>query len=128
MRGLSINEPWASMIIHGQKTIEIRTWKTKYRGPIMICVSQKPPAPLAGKAAAIVELIDCRPMTPADEDASGGVKCEPGRYAWILSKIKKIKPFPIKGKLGLFFLTKFEIEQAGMTVQDVDKYIPRRIK
>jgi len=127
MRGLSLNEPWASMVINGIKTIETRTSKTKYRGPILICVSKKPPAALAGMAAAIVELTACRQMTLADEGAAGGVKSEPGRYAWILSTVTKIKPFPIKGKLGLFFLTESEIEQAGMTVQEVDKYIPRRI-
>jgi len=45
MKALSIRQPWASMIVHGIKTIENRTWSTKYRGPIAICASSHPPDP-----------------------------------------------------------------------------------
>lgn len=33
---LSVRQPWAWMIIHGHKRIENRTWKTYYRGPLLI--------------------------------------------------------------------------------------------
>ncbi len=36
MKALSIKQPWAAAIATGLKTIETRTWKTKYRGPILI--------------------------------------------------------------------------------------------
>lgn len=112
IRGLCLKEPWASMVANGRKTIETRTWKTKYRGPVLLCASKKPPGPLAGQAFMVVQLKDCRPMTPADEEAAGGVKCEPGRYAWEIKKIMDIKPFAIKGKLGLFKLDENEIIKA----------------
>lgn len=38
-RVLSIKQPWASLIAHGIKNIENRTWKTKFRGRILIHAS-----------------------------------------------------------------------------------------
>ncbi|MFD2600180.1 ASCH domain-containing protein [Sphingobacterium corticis] len=42
MKALSIKQPWASLIAHGIKDIENRTWKTSYRGRIYIHASGKP--------------------------------------------------------------------------------------
>ena len=39
MKALSIKQPWASLIAHGIKDVENRTWKTKFRGRILIHVS-----------------------------------------------------------------------------------------
>lgn len=39
MKALSIKQPWASLIAHGIKDIENRTWKTKFRGRIYIHAS-----------------------------------------------------------------------------------------
>ena len=36
MKALTIKQPWAYLIIHGGKDIENRTWRTKYRGRILI--------------------------------------------------------------------------------------------
>ena len=36
MKVLTIKEPWASLIINGYKEYEFRSWKTKYRGKILI--------------------------------------------------------------------------------------------
>lgn len=41
MKALSIKQPWASLIAHGIKDIENRTWKTKFRGRIYIHASAK---------------------------------------------------------------------------------------
>lgn len=43
MKALSIKQPWASLIAHGIKDIENRTWKTNYRGRIYIHASAKKP-------------------------------------------------------------------------------------
>lgn len=40
MKALSIKQPWASLIAHGIKDIENRTWKTKFRGRIYVHASQ----------------------------------------------------------------------------------------
>lgn len=41
MKALSIKQPWASLIAHGIKDIENRTWKTNFRGKIFIHASAK---------------------------------------------------------------------------------------
>ena len=42
MKVLSIKQPWASLIASGIKDIENRTWKTKFRGRILIHASGNP--------------------------------------------------------------------------------------
>ena len=36
MKALTIKEPWATLIIEGYKKFEFRSWKTNYRGKILI--------------------------------------------------------------------------------------------
>ena len=42
MKALTIKQPWASLIAHGLKSIENRTWKTNYRGRILIHAASTP--------------------------------------------------------------------------------------
>ncbi|MBR9701788.1 ASCH domain-containing protein, partial [Candidatus Pacearchaeota archaeon] len=68
MKAISIKEPWASLIDKGKKTIETRTWKTKYRGKLLLCCSMKPfISNLCGMAFSTCELVDIRLMTRQDE-------------------------------------------------------------
>ncbi len=39
MKALSVVQPWAWLIMHGGKTIENRTWNTRYRGRVLIHAS-----------------------------------------------------------------------------------------
>jgi len=41
MKALSIKQPWASLIAHGIKDIENRTWRTHFRGRVYIHASAK---------------------------------------------------------------------------------------
>lgn len=41
MKALSVKQPYASLISDGEKDVELRTWTTDYRGPILICSSSK---------------------------------------------------------------------------------------
>jgi hypothetical protein len=43
MRGLSLTQPWATLIAIGAKRIETRSWSTSYRGPIAIHASKSFP-------------------------------------------------------------------------------------
>ena len=36
MKAITIHQPWASLIAHGYKRFETRSWRTHYRGPIAI--------------------------------------------------------------------------------------------
>lgn len=116
MKAFSIKQPWASLIDSGEKTVEVRSWTTKYRGPLLICSGASPmrgfawksPA-LLGKALCVVELLD---VVPFDREQHGKACCIPedmlhmveGQFAWILGAVREIKPFPVKGQLGIFEL------------------------
>lgn len=101
MKALSIKEPYASMILEGKKTIETRTWKTNYVGTILLCASKIPKSKISGMAFATAKLSECRRMEKSDEeDACCEIYYK--AHAWVLEDIKKIEPFAVKGKLGLF--------------------------
>jgi hypothetical protein len=101
LKALSIKQPWANLIATGEKTIETRLWATSYRGQVLLLSSKQPKIAPAGCAVALAELVDCRPMTKRDETAA---RCllYPEAVAWVLSNVKALEPFPMKGQLGLF--------------------------
>lgn len=101
MKALSVKQPWANMIASGKKTIETRRWATPYRGTLLIVSSRSPRIEPAGCALAVVELVDCRPMTKADE-AAAGCDVYDGAYAWVLANTRRLRPVPIKGQLGVY--------------------------
>ena len=100
---LGVRQPWCELILRGRKTLEIRTRPTEVRGAIYIYSAKKYSdlpelddvlaaedvalAPLPrGKLVGTVEIVGCRPATPADAGAS----CVPAReledrYAWELA-------------------------------------------
>jgi len=123
MKVVSIREPYASLIKDGIKTIETRSWRTKYRGPIYIhsCMSKQQIKEEVGKLIKSelkygyilckAELVDCIYM---DEEFIEKEKIrdynnficgryEVGRYAWVLSNVEILdEPIKIKGQLGLW--------------------------
>lgn len=36
MKAITIRQPWASLIVHGIKDIENRSWQTNFRGRVLI--------------------------------------------------------------------------------------------
>lgn len=102
MKALSIKQPWADLIVSGKKTIETRTWKTSFRGDILVVTSMRPQGILpGGHAVAVATIADCRPMTREDEVAACCAVYERA-HSWVLENVRKIKPFPVKGKLSLY--------------------------
>lgn len=101
LKALSVKQPWANLIANGQKSIETRLWPTDHRGDLLIVSSKLPAIAPAGCAVAVVRLVDCRPMTRADEPAAC-CPYYPGAWAWILSDIRPIEPFPVRGQLKLY--------------------------
>jgi hypothetical protein len=94
MAALSIAQPYATSIARGIKTCEYRSWKTSYRGPLLIAATQRPVVRGMpnGVAVGIVELADC-------------VANKQGGYTWELRHAREIKPFAVKGHLGLYTVT-----------------------
>ncbi len=119
MKALSVRQPWAELIASGRKSIELRTWKTSYRGPLLICAASAFSASddaavwlslfdrdtlSRGVAIAQVELLDVRRATV--EDARASCCVDPtGHFAWVLSSPQRIKPRRVKGQLSLFEVT-----------------------
>lgn len=121
MKCLTIKQPWASLIVNGYKRYEFRSWKTKYRGKILIHAGMSLEKEYASKIeeynleyinGAIIgeaEIVDC---ILVDKDFDNYLKSESnivygndhvGLYAWKLDNIKKYeKPIYIKGKLSLW--------------------------
>ena len=104
MKALSLLPEWAHFVWTGEKTIECRSWKTDYRGDILICASsRKLKGFVSGYAMVVVELLDIVPfqkkhLQAAMMEEMPDIPC----YAWILGDTKEIIPFEQKGKLHLF--------------------------
>lgn len=108
MKCLSIKQPHADRICAGVKKYEIRSWRTHYRGPLLICSGARhdrrfPEArklPL-GVSIAICDLVDVIPFEShmAEEACT---EWRPGLYAWVLQNATPVKTVAIKGQLGLF--------------------------
>ena len=111
------------MIASGVKGIEVRTRRTRHRGPLLIVAGRRDadgrllPAngPLvdgeqpAGVSVCIVDLIDCRPMTLADADAAR-IAFRPGHYAWVLCDSRPVPHIAVRGVMGLFDWNPFDVQ------------------
>ena len=129
MKALTLKQPWATLISEGLKEYEFRSWKTNYRGKILIHsgkgVDKKDLDNFKNlnleypqsKILALIELEDCIKI---DEEFNKKIKelnnpvygnKDRDGYAWKIKLIKKIDSKDIiNGKLGLWNI-------------DEDKYI-----
>lgn len=122
MKVLSIKEPYASLIVNGYKEYEFRSWKTKYRGKILIHASlsydKKTKEKFkeynldyaSGEIIGEAVISDCvkvdeslilklRAKNPLIYSKSSYNET----YAFYLTDVKKYeKRIPCKGKLGLW--------------------------
>ncbi|MBW2995648.1 ASCH domain-containing protein [Candidatus Woesearchaeota archaeon] len=115
MKALSLKQPWAELVLQGRKTIETRTWNTKFRGEFLIHASKIPDKEAmkrfgfsdlpAGKIVGKAELTDVIEFTKKSwkKDKNTCANWMPYRkYGFVLKKIKRIKPKKAKGKLGFW--------------------------
>lgn len=113
IRALSVRAPWSELIARGEKTLEVRSRPTKYRGPLLIC-SGVAWAPLGvqlfghigarGVAVCLVELVGCRPLTLQDSDEAcfDVRRLTKPHFAWVLRGAKRVEPVAISGQLSMF--------------------------
>ena len=91
MKALSVRGDYIMDMIAGKKKIEYRTWKTNYRGPILMCSTAKKVAGAApGYAICVVNLKSIQ-YFPLE-----------GFYHWNIELANVIKPIHVKGQLKLF--------------------------
>ena len=104
VKALSILPEFATEIFDELKTVEWRSWKTDYRGDLLICSSsRKCQGCISGYALCMVELVD---VVPFERKHLRGALMDsvpnPAGYAWILRNVRQIVPFPYKGKLHIY--------------------------
>lgn len=103
MKALTVHPIYAMKIVTGIKTVECRSWKTDYRGDILITSSAKKfKGTIPGHVLGVVELADIVPFRHEHLEAADMDVMPYGEYAWILKNPRIIKPIPIKGKLSLW--------------------------
>lgn len=121
MKILTLKQPWATLVAEGIKNYEFRSWKTNYRGDILIHAGlgvDKEAIELykntnlvfpKSKILAIVKINDCIQI---DTDFNQHIKSlnnkaygkkDRSGFAWELTLVKKINSSKtISGKLGLW--------------------------
>lgn len=133
MKVITIKQPWATLITEGYKEYEFRTWKTKYRGELLIHagkgIDKKAMEKFkhlnleypSGCIIAKVNLTECieinddeRRMLKEKNDlvysnviSDKEWKC----YGFKLENVQKIKPIYINGKLSLWEYDYKEMEK-----------------
>jgi hypothetical protein len=91
-KALAVKQPFASLIACGKKRIEYRSWKTNYRGELVIVASSQPNREegarypkLPQPTSCLVALVDLVQIT-GDE----------GDYEWHLRNARPLKNTPYK--------------------------------
>ena len=124
MKALSIRQPWASLIITGKKTIEIRTWRPrrlelpqgifihagkKFDGDILreFGMTQDLPRGVILGEALMTDILkyDTRDkwLEDLDRHKNRPNRFQDGLYGFVLiDQTEYVKPIPWKGRLGFF--------------------------
>lgn len=127
MKALSVKQPFASLIVEGEKTIEVRSWKTDYRGEILIISSARPAYKHGyedmpdGVLLGVVELVDIVPLEKKhlyDAWLDMTDAQMRGQYAWILKNPRMYDSrLPMKSKLRLFDVP-MHIDEYGYLIME----------
>ena len=123
MKVITIKQPWATLIVEGYKRFEFRSWKTNYRGDILIhagkgidkeameCLKKYLPDEIPlGKIIGKATLIDCIPMSKDFADMLAKENNDiytthsfSRNYGFKLENVEKLdNPIEIRGQLGLW--------------------------
>lgn len=121
MKVLTLKQPWATLVAEGIKKFEFRSWKTKYRGKVLIHAGAGLDKKEMDKfkdldlefpskrIIAVVDIEDCLELNDdlnkkiiAENNIVYGNKYRDG-YAWKLANVKKLNINQIvNGQLGLW--------------------------
>ena len=123
MKVITIKQPWATLIVEGYKRFEFRSWKTNYRGDILIHAGKGidkeamerlkkylPDEIPLGKIIGKATLTDCIPMSKDFADMLAKENNDiytthsfSRNYGFKLENVEKLdNPIEIKGQLGLW--------------------------
>ena len=116
MKALSLKQPFAELILQGKKKIDLKKWNTHFRGEFLIHASKVPDKKnmikfgfkelplgfIVGKARliAVKKYIDNKEV---NKDRKLHLATSDwGKYGFILTNVKRIKPIPAKGQLNFW--------------------------
>jgi len=116
MKALSIRQPWAWLIVNGQKDIENRSWPTRFRGPVLIHAAKgmtrdeyEDAASLCNKLAVTLPAFDKLERGGVVGQATVtdcvGDSASPwffGKFGFVLADAKPLPFVPCKGQLMFF--------------------------
>ena len=120
MKAISIRQPWADLIVHGHKTLELRRWTVNYRGPLAIHAAQTIEReacaqhglnPEALTIGALIGLVDLVGIIELDEAGYAAHRAEHRDldpfagplFGWQLANPRPLSPpRPMPGRMGLF--------------------------
>ncbi len=134
MFALSVKQPWAALLVAGVKTVEVRRWPTRRRGPILIHASKLPDsrpegwslittpelaalAELRGGLIGVCDLADCvrYPNAEAFAAAVGMHRNAPewfkpdGLYGFVFRNPRSIAYHPLSGRTMFFAVEGFSL-------------------
>jgi hypothetical protein len=107
VRAITIHQPWAELIVRGEKDVENRSWRTNHRGPLLIHAGARadrssfaehgvPEAADRSAIIGVVEVVDCKQERTSTWH-------EAGSWGWYLTGARRFrKPIPMKGRRGIF--------------------------
>lgn len=118
-KALTVKQPYAKHLVtvayvddgtaFAEKSIEVRSRTTNYRGDLLVCSSAAPviPGMESGVTMGFVELYDVKPIsdfTPEDwENTCIPVDKRPKKgYGWMLRNPRRVVEMPCKGQLGIY--------------------------
>ena len=121
MKCLSVSQPYAALIVKGKKTIEIRTWNTKFRGEFLVHAPSKIKTDACKKLgidetqirtgviigrAEIYDVKKYNSTVEFKDDYNKHFASEyfsQHRFGFLLRNPKELRiPIPYKGSLGFF--------------------------
>lgn len=121
MKCLSVSQPFADLIIHGKKTIELRRWNTNFRGELLIHSPKKirfqdckrlrinPKNLVRGAIIGKAEIYDVKKYNSQSEIIKDSKKhyasksFKNNNYGFLIKNARPFRvPIPAKGQLGLF--------------------------
>lgn len=125
---LSIRQPWADLIVDGLKDVENRSWKTDFRGIILVHASRVidegaiPPLlprlhartraeyhPVTGAIIGYTTIVDCV--------TSHRSPFFSGPYGFVLEGSRRLdSPIPFAGRLGIFSVPARILRDHGCTL------------
>lgn len=121
-KALSVKQPYADLLTraawrdeegnyHAEKSIEVRSRNTSYRGEVLICSSARPvlETHISGATCGLVELYDVKRVEDFTEDDWAAtcipVQNRPSKgYGWLMRNPRRVIEMPIKGALGFYDL------------------------